>query len=175
MLVVGWPARYLVFFILYKVFLMRFFITVAAFCAGAALADEPAACYMASDPTGNFRSGKTLSIDGYPETGAQIRRLLNENNRAMAKCIQRHVDREGWPASGASILYGLRISPEGKLTQVSVLEANDINDGMLMACIGRTFCNWDLTVDTKSQQQLVHLPVNLTMPVQGRSTDRLKH
>ncbi|USX26201.1 hypothetical protein NHH73_27165 [Oxalobacteraceae bacterium OTU3CINTB1] len=154
---------------------MRLFITVAAFCAGAALADEPAACYMASDPTGNFRSGKTLSIDAYPETGAQIRRLLNENNRAVGKCIQRHVDREGWPANGASILYGLRISPEGKLTQVSVLEANDINDGMLMACIGRTFCNWDLAVDTKSQQQLVGLPVNLTMPVQGRSTNRLRH
>ncbi|MET3131615.1 hypothetical protein AAKU55_001877 [Oxalobacteraceae bacterium GrIS 1.11] len=154
---------------------MRFLIAVIALCAGAAFADEPAACYISKDPTGNFLPGKVFPIDTNPGAGAQIRHLLNENNRTVAKCIQRHVEREGWPLDGASILYGLRISSEGKLTQVSVLEVSDINDGMLMACIGRTFCNWELAVDAKSQEQLLEFPFKLATSLEGRLKNRLRH
>lgn len=139
---------------------MRNFIAIAAAAlwAGTALADEPAACYIAKDPTGDFVPSKVQPIDVDPGTGAQIRHLLNQYNRATAKCVQRHVEREGGWASGAAILYGLRISPAGKLTQVSVLAVKNNNDSMLMACIGRTICQWELEAKADGQERLVKLP-----------------
>jgi hypothetical protein len=132
-----------------------FAIAAAALWAGNALADEPVACYIAKDPTGDFVPSKMQPIDADPRTGAQIRHLLNQSNREIAKCVQRHVEREGgWP-SGAAIRYGLRISPSGKLTQISVLAVKGINDSMLMACIGRTMCKWELEVSPDGQERLV--------------------
>jgi hypothetical protein len=148
---------------------MRYYfaIVVAALWAGSALADEPSACYIARDPTGDFVSNRMRAIDADPETGAQVRHLLNQDSRATAKCVQRYVEREGreWP-NGATVLYGLRISPAGKLTQVSVLEADNINDAMLMACLGRTVCKWELEAHTDSQERLIKLPFVMVAPLQ---------
>jgi hypothetical protein len=135
-------------------------IATAALWAGTALADEPAACYIAKDPTGDFVPGKVQPIDADPGTGAQIRHLMNESNRAAAKCFQGYARREGGrlPRGGSGILYGLRISPAGKLTQVSVLAVENINDAMLMACIARTICKWELDGNPDGQERLVRVP-----------------
>jgi hypothetical protein len=135
-----------------------FAIAAAALCAGTAFADEPAACYIAKDTTGDFVPRKVKPIDADPGTGAQIRHLMNQDNRAVAKCIQSHVAREGaWP-SGAVILYGVRISPAGKVTQVSVVAVKNNNDAMLMACLGRTMCKWELEANADGQERLVRVP-----------------
>jgi hypothetical protein len=60
--------------------------------------------------------------------------------------------------NGAGLLYGARISPAGKVTQVSVLEAQNLNDAMLMACIARTICQWELEPNPDGQEKLVALP-----------------
>lgn len=121
------------------------------------LADEPAACYVAKDPSGEFTPGKVKSFDDYPDISPQIRHLLNQTNRAKAKCYQRHVEREGWPGDGAALTYGLRIGANGKVTQVSVLSASGINDAMLMACVGRMYCSWELAADAEGEERLVWL------------------
>lgn len=155
---------------------MRFAFVVATIWCGVALAEEPAACYVLRDPTGDFAANKVQTLDAHPGTGAQIRHLLNEYNRVAAKCIQRHVEREGgWPATGAAILYGLRISPAGKLTQVSVLAETNVNDAMLMACIGRTFCRWELTADEDAEERLVKLPVVMSEMLEVGLKNRLRH
>ncbi|MTW05544.1 hypothetical protein [Pseudoduganella ginsengisoli] len=130
---------------------------------------------MNRDQTGDFIPEKVLPVRANTGTGVQIQRLLNDNKRAIVKCIQRNVEREGWPVTGAAIKYGLRISAEGKLAQVSVLNFVGTNDALLMACIGRLVCDWKLDGGTESQEQLLELPINLTELVQGRSDDRLRH
>ncbi|TFW34905.1 hypothetical protein [Massilia horti] len=136
-------------------------IAAAALCAGTAFADEPAACYIAKDPTGDFVSSKVQPAEADPGTGGQIKKLMRQYYRETNKCIRKHMEREGgWP-NGAAIEYGLRISPEGKLTQVSVVEVKNNNDAMLMACIGRTICEWQLEAKADGQERLVKVPVSM--------------
>src|SRR4051812_46994166 len=119
-------------------------LALAVLWVGSAVAEEPAACYVAKDTTGDFVQKRLHPVGANPETIAQVTHLLNQNNRLAAKCIQKHIEREqGWP-SGAEIQYGVRISPTGKVTQVSVLGVKKVNDAMLMACIGRSICEWTL-------------------------------
>jgi hypothetical protein len=134
-----------------------FAVATAALLAGTAFADEPAACYVANDPSGDFATGQVQPIDANPRVAAQIRHLLNESNRATARCIQKFTEREGnFPPM--ALLYGVRISPAGKPSQVSVLASNNVNDAMLMACIGRLICAWELEPDADGQERLVSLP-----------------
>lgn len=135
-----------------------FALAAAALWAGCAIAEEAEACYIAKDPTGDFVQDKLQSFDANPGTAAQVTRLVNQNSRATSKCMQRYIEREGgWP-NGAGLLYGARISPAGKVTQVSVLGANRVNDSMLMACIGRSICQWELEADVEGKEQLIKLP-----------------
>jgi hypothetical protein len=135
-----------------------FFIAAAALCAGAAFAEEPAACYIARDPTGDFVPGIVQTIDADVRIAAQVTHLMNQSNRAAAKCMEGHVRREGMMPNGAVLRYGARISPAGKVTQVSVLEAQNLNDAMLMACLARTICQWELEPDAEGRERLIVLP-----------------
>ncbi len=131
---------------------------VAVLCMGTAIADEPAACYISHDPTGDFASSDVQPSEALPGVGAQVRHLMNQDNRAFGRCMQKHVEREGtWP-SGAGILYGARISPEGKVTQVSVLASRNINDALLMACVGRLICKWELEPSADNKERLIAVP-----------------
>ena len=133
-------------------------IAVAVLWVGTAVAEEPAACYVARDTTGDFVQNRLQSLGANPGTAAQVTHLLNQNNRLTSKCIQKHMEREGgWP-SGAEIQYGVRIAPTGKVTQVSVLGVKKVNDAMLMACIGRSMCEWTLEANADGKEQLVKLP-----------------
>jgi hypothetical protein len=135
-----------------------FVIAAAALCAGTAFAEEPAACYIAKDPTGDFTPEKIQALDADPRIDAQVRHLLNESNYATGKCLQRYARREGGLTSGGGVMYGARISPSGKVTQVSVLAIRNINDAMFMACIARTICEWQLEASADGQERIVALP-----------------
>jgi hypothetical protein len=131
---------------------------VAALCAGSAVADEPAACYQSKDPSGEFVPAKLTSSDADAAMSARISHLMNRDNRGIEKCFKKFVAREGgWP-NGAVLLFGARISHEGKPTQVSLLAAEKVNDAMLMACLGRAVCAWELPASADGQERLVMLP-----------------
>ena len=51
-------------------------LVTAALCAGTAFADEPAACYVQKDPTGDFVAEKVHAFDADQRIGAQVERLL---------------------------------------------------------------------------------------------------
>ncbi|MFL6659074.1 MAG: hypothetical protein ACJ8GW_13435 [Massilia sp.] len=147
--------------------LMRNLFALVALCTGTALcvapafADEPAACYVLSDPTGDLAPGKVVKYDPTSATGANIVRSSNDTNRAVSKCIQRHVESEAWPPGGASLVYGLRITPEGKITQVSLIDADNMNDARMIACIGRIMCTWEGAPDAQGQEQRVSYRLHL--------------
>ncbi|WP_075791780.1 hypothetical protein [Massilia putida] len=143
-------------------------IAAAALLTGFARADEPAACYVYKDPTGDFVPRNVQALGADPALAGQITHLINENNRATGKCMQRFIKREGaWP-NGAGVLYGARVSPAGKVTQVSVLAVNNLNDNMLMACIARTICEWELEPDADGRERLVELPPYVLADYGGR-------
>jgi len=132
---------------------------IATLWAGTAFADEPAACYVSRDATGDFVPEKLEAYDADPRLGNQIAHKMNETSRAASKCIASFVQREGYvPPGGGGVLFGARISPAGKLTQVSVLAARNVNDGMLMACLARVICGWELEADPDGRERLVKLP-----------------
>ena len=120
---------------------MRTLIALAAsvLFAGAALADEPQACYAAKDPSGDFTRDKMVPFDADPALAVEMRQLEGKYQRVTDKCIDRYARREGGLVKGAVVLYGGRISPEGKMTQVSVLGAENVNDAMFMACVARMY------------------------------------
>jgi len=98
------------------------------------------------------------AFDADPRIHAQVNHLLNESNRATARCLQKYVQREGGLPNGGGVVYGARISPSGQVTQVSVLSIRNINDAMFMACIGRTICTWQLEANADGQERIVSLP-----------------
>lgn len=126
--------------------------------AGAAIADEPQACYAAKDPSGDFTRDKLLPFDADPALAAEMRQLEGKYQRVTDKCIDRYARREGGLVKGAVVLYGGRISPEGKMTQVSVLGAENVNDAMFMACIARSLCAWEVKPSADGKERLVMLP-----------------
>jgi hypothetical protein len=135
-------------------------LVIAILSASSAFADEPAACYVNKDSTGDFVPEKLKSFAADPRVGTQITHKMNETNRASTRCIENFIKREGgsWPVGGAGILFGARISAAGKVTQVSVLESKGVNDGMLMACLGRNVCGWELEASEDGQEKLLVLP-----------------
>jgi len=139
-----------------------FFIAAAALCAGTAFADEPAACYIAKDPTGDFVPGKVQALDADPVIHAQVAHLMNESNRETGRCVQKYMQREGGLTSGGVVLYGARISPSGKVTQVSLLAIRNINDAMFTACMARSICTWQLEASADGQERIVALPPYVT-------------
>ncbi|QOY93869.1 hypothetical protein IM543_20425 [Massilia sp. UMI-21] len=138
-------------------------LAAAALCAGNAFADEAAACYVQKDPTGDFVPGKVQAFDAEPGTAAQVVRLLNRDNRANGKCFKKFVEREGGLPRPASIQFGARVSPAGKVTQVSVLASKEINDAMLMACLARSMCDWKLEPSVDGKERLLRLPPHQTL------------
>lgn len=143
---------------------MRTLIAFAAsvLLAGAALADEPRACYAAKDPSGDFTRDKLVPFDADPALAAEMRQLEGKYQRVTDKCIDRYARREGGLVKGAVVLYGGRISPEGKMTQVSVLGTENVNDGMFMACVARSLCEWEVKPSADGKERLVMLsPVSL--------------
>ncbi|MFC0253450.1 hypothetical protein [Massilia consociata] len=139
-----------------------FALAAAALWASTAFADEPATCYVPKDPTGDFVSGKVQPFDADPHTAAQVVRLLNQDNRANGRCFHKFIEREGGMPSAAGILYGARVSPAGKVTQVSVLGTREINDAMLMACLARSICQWELKASADGKERLLRLPPQYT-------------
>lgn len=139
---------------------MRTLIALAAsvLFAGAALADEPQACYAAKDPSGDFTRDKLVPFDADPALAVEMRQLEGKYQRVTDKCIDRYARREGGLVKGAVVLYGGRISPEGKMTQVSVLGAENVNDAMFMACVARSLCEWEVKPSADRKERLVMMP-----------------
>ncbi|MFL6708464.1 MAG: hypothetical protein ACJ8HI_09680 [Massilia sp.] len=130
----------------------------AVLLTSSAFADEPGACYTNRDTTGDFVPGRMQPTRSNPETAAQVAHLLNENSRTTSRCMEKFMEREGgWPGGGG-LVFGARIAPTGEVTQVSVVNAQKINDGMLMACIGRSICEWKLQPSSAGSEQLIVLP-----------------
>jgi hypothetical protein len=72
--------------------------------------------------------------------------------------MQKHMAQEGaWPG-GAGVLYGARVAPDGKVTQVSVLSARSVTNPMLLSCLARTICNWQFDADPAGRELLVKVP-----------------
>lgn len=140
---------------------MRFRLSIAAavLTASSAFADEPTVCYIKRDPTGDFVPDKIERFGADPATSAQIAKLINLDNASVARCIRKHIEREGGGTIGRSgIMYAIRISPAGKVTQASVIREENINDAMLMSCIARTLCEWRFEVQAEGAERLVQVP-----------------
>lgn len=139
---------------------MRTLIALAAsvLFAGAAFADEPQACYAAKDPSGDFTRSKLLPYDADPALAVEMRQLEGKSRRATDRCVDRYARREGGVVKAAVVLYGGRISPAGKLTQVSVLATENVNDAMFMACVARSLCEWEVKPSADGKERLVILP-----------------
>ncbi len=134
-------------------------LALAALWSSPALADDGSqACYVSGDSSQVFSKDKLRHFNEDPITRQEVPRQLNSSNRAIQKCMQRHFDREGWPVQGARFLYGLRIAPTGKVAQVSVIEFQGVNDGMLMACIGRKICEWELSANPDGAEKQIVVP-----------------
>ncbi|GGC01516.1 hypothetical protein [Pseudoduganella buxea] len=154
---------------------MRFLLAIAAavLSVGSAFADEPAACYIKRDPTGDFIPGKIQRFGADRPTSAQIAHLVNNDNKANSRCFKRHIEREGgYTLEGMGILYAIRIAPSGKVTQVSVVAEDNINDGMLMACFARSICEWKFAPRSDGAEQLVLVPPVITGRLRGNSFRR---
>jgi hypothetical protein len=129
-----------------------------ALLAGNAFADEAAACYVSKDTTGDLVPGRMQPFNANAETAAQISHLLNESNREVARCFDHHLQRErAWP-NNARIMFGMRVAPTGEVTQVSVVASRNINDGLLMACVGRAVCKWKIKASADGTERLLALP-----------------
>ena len=135
-----------------------FALAASVLFAGAALADEPQACYAAKDPSGDFTRDKLVPFDADPALAVEMRQLEGKYQRVTDKCIDRYARREGGLVKGAVVLYGGRISPAGKLVQVSVLGAENVNDAMFMACVARSLCEWEVKPSADGKERLVILP-----------------
>lgn len=120
--------------------------------------DTPGSCYVAKDEAQVFARDKVKHFDAAPATSGEVRRQLNLSNSAFGKCMQRHFEREGWPRGGAALLFGMRVTAEGKVAQVSVLDYENVNDGMLMSCIGRKLCEWEFPADPVGGEKLIAVP-----------------
>jgi hypothetical protein len=120
--------------------------------------EAPGNCYAPKDAAQVFTRDKVKHFDALAASSGEVRRQLNLSNRAFGKCFQRHFEREGWPKGGAGILFGMRVTPEGKVAQVSVLDFENINDGMLIACIGRKMCEWEFPADPVNGEKLIAVP-----------------
>lgn len=131
--------------------------------------DTPGSCYVAKDEAQVFTRETVKHVDALSVSSGAVRRQLNLSNRAFGKCFQRHFEREGWPKGATGILFGMRVTPEGMVAQVSVLDFENINDGMLMACIGRKICEWEFPADPVNGEKLIEVPFTFgAQPVEFR-------
>lgn len=109
------------------------------------------ACYARSD-------GAAVQVEPTDEgpkdeaMRASFAEQLSTNQRTLSRCYQRALRRETDLSTGRKLIqYGIQVAADGKVKRVTVIKS-DINDGMLLACLGETLCGFSLSatrIETK--------------------------